>query len=198
MTFNLKLSLNLLAAGFSLSYLAASAQAACVSNDCSALGYNKSESACSGDIIRCPFDTSKVFCKALDDNCPSGYNKNSCSSSEVQTGTQTTQAGTKCYKCESYCSYNYSRYVTANEKRKNMILTSSCSGYTSWVGLMQSNESKSTACRRDNTEHTAKINAYNAQCPSNKISKIYTANCNSCCYSNGSRPGYLQVCNQEL
>lgn len=63
MTFNLKLSLNLLAAGFSLSYLAASAQAACVSNDCSALGYNKSESACSGDIIRCPFDTSKVFCK---------------------------------------------------------------------------------------------------------------------------------------
>ena len=63
MTFNLKLSLNLLAAGFSLTYLAASAQAACVSSDCSALGYNKSESACSGDIIRCPFDTSKVFCK---------------------------------------------------------------------------------------------------------------------------------------
>ncbi len=63
MTFNLKLSLNLLAAGFSLTYLAAPAQAACVSGDCSALGYNKSESACSGDIIRCPFDTSKVFCK---------------------------------------------------------------------------------------------------------------------------------------
>ena len=63
MTFNLKLSLNLLAAGFSLTYLAAPTQAACVSGDCSALGYNKSESACSGDIIRCPFDTSKVFCK---------------------------------------------------------------------------------------------------------------------------------------
>ena len=63
MTFNLKLSLNLLAAGFSLTYLAASAQAACVSGDCAAMGYNKTESACSGDIIRCPFDTSKVFCK---------------------------------------------------------------------------------------------------------------------------------------
>ncbi len=63
MTFNYKLSLNLLAAGFSLTYFTAFAQAACVSNDCSALGYNKSESACSGDIIRCPFDTSKVFCK---------------------------------------------------------------------------------------------------------------------------------------
>lgn len=63
MTFNYKLSLNLLAAGFSLAYFTAFAQAACVSNDCSALGYNKSESACSGDIIRCPFDTSKVFCK---------------------------------------------------------------------------------------------------------------------------------------
>ena len=155
MTFNLKLSLNLLAAGFSLTYLAAPTQAACVSGDCSALGYNKSESACSGDIIRCPFDTSKVFCKALDDNCPSGYNKNACSSSEVQTGTQTTEAGTKCYKCESYCSYNYSRFVAANDKRKNMILESSCSGYTSWMGLMQSNETKSTACRRDNNEHTA-------------------------------------------
>ena len=38
--------------------------AACINGDCEALGYTKSESACTGDIIRCPFDTSKVFCKA--------------------------------------------------------------------------------------------------------------------------------------
>ena len=41
----------------------ASLQAACVTGDCTALGYTKSESECDGDIIRCPFDTSKVFCK---------------------------------------------------------------------------------------------------------------------------------------
>ena len=41
-----------------------SLQAACVSGDCTALGYTKSESECGGDIIRCPFDTSKVFCRA--------------------------------------------------------------------------------------------------------------------------------------
>ncbi len=40
-----------------------SLQAACVTGDCAEMGYTKSENACSGDIIRCPFDTSKVFCK---------------------------------------------------------------------------------------------------------------------------------------
>ncbi len=62
MTFNSKLSLALMAAGFSVSF-SAYASAACVTGDCAAMGYNKTESACSGDIIRCPFDTSKVFCK---------------------------------------------------------------------------------------------------------------------------------------
>lgn len=62
MTFNSKLSLALMAAGFSVS-ISAYASAACVTGDCAAMGYNKTESACSGDIIRCPFDTSKVFCK---------------------------------------------------------------------------------------------------------------------------------------
>lgn len=57
-----KIPLYLLSAGLTFA-AAAPALAACVSNDCSALGYTKSESACSGDIIRCPFDTSKVFCK---------------------------------------------------------------------------------------------------------------------------------------
>ena len=62
MTFNSKLSLALMAAGFSVS-ISAYASAACVTGDCAAMGYNKTESACDGDIIRCPFDTSKVFCK---------------------------------------------------------------------------------------------------------------------------------------
>ena len=52
----------LLAAGFSLLAGSAAAQT-CVANNCAALGFTKSEDNCEGDIIRCPFDTSKVFCK---------------------------------------------------------------------------------------------------------------------------------------
>ena len=52
----------LLAAGFSLLAGTAAAQT-CVANNCAALGFTKSASNCEGDIIRCPFDTSKVFCK---------------------------------------------------------------------------------------------------------------------------------------
>ena len=52
----------LLAAGFSLLAGSAAAQT-CVANNCAALGFTKSASNCEGDIIRCPFDTSKVFCK---------------------------------------------------------------------------------------------------------------------------------------
>lgn len=37
----------------------------CVSNDCLALGYDKTPAFCNGDIIRCPFDTSKVYCKEI-------------------------------------------------------------------------------------------------------------------------------------
>ena len=57
-----QIPLYLLSAGLTFA-AAAPALAACVSNDCSALGYTKTESYCDGDIIRCPFDTSKVFCK---------------------------------------------------------------------------------------------------------------------------------------
>ena len=52
----------LLAAGFSLLAGSAAAQT-CVANNCAALGFTKSAGNCEGDIIRCPFDTSKVFCK---------------------------------------------------------------------------------------------------------------------------------------
>ena len=52
----------LLAAGFSLLAGSAAAQT-CVANNCAGLGFTKSAGNCEGDIIRCPFDTSKVFCK---------------------------------------------------------------------------------------------------------------------------------------
>lgn len=197
MTFYSNTSLNLLTIGFSLSCLAFTANAACVPSDCNALGYNKSENTCSGDIIRCPFDTSKVFCKALDDNCPSGYDKAECKSSEVQTGTKTTQAGSKCYKCEDYCTYNYSSYYNNNESRKNVIQTSTCSQWKSWIGPMQTGESKMTACNRDNGNHVSKITAFNAKCPTKKIAPIYQVRCSVCCYSSVGAIGNLQTCNYE-
>ena len=80
-----KIPLYLLSAGLTFA-AAAPVLAACVSNDCSALGYTKSESACSGDIIRCPFDTSKVFCKE-------GCNVANCK--ECEEGSSTS-----CKTCE--------------------------------------------------------------------------------------------------
>ncbi len=56
--------LNKLLAGVSVAVLAAfQAQATCVPADCNAMGYTKSASDCEGaDMIKCPFDTSKVWC----------------------------------------------------------------------------------------------------------------------------------------
>ena len=59
-------SLALLTSAVSLMNVSSSLQAACVNGDCAAMGYTKTESACEGDIIRCPFDTSKVFCKEVE------------------------------------------------------------------------------------------------------------------------------------
>ena len=58
--------LNKLLAGVSVAVLASfQAQAACVPADCNAMGYTKSASDCDGaDMIKCPFDTSKVWCAA--------------------------------------------------------------------------------------------------------------------------------------
>lgn len=88
-----KIPLYLLSAGLTFA-AAAPALAACVSNDCSALGYTKSESACSGDIIRCPFDTSKVFCKE-------GCNVANCK--ECEEGSSTS-----CKTCEDGYTLSFS------------------------------------------------------------------------------------------
>ena len=56
--------LNQLLAGVSVAVLVAfQAQATCVPADCSAMGYTKSAADCNGtDMIKCPFDTNKVWC----------------------------------------------------------------------------------------------------------------------------------------
>ena len=56
--------LTLLTSIFFTTNFSSSLQASCVTGDCSALGYTKSENECSGDIIRCPFDTNQVFCSS--------------------------------------------------------------------------------------------------------------------------------------
>ncbi len=54
----------LLASAFSFWALGAQADTTCVKQDCAALGYTKTLAQCSGadNIIKCPFDTSKVAC----------------------------------------------------------------------------------------------------------------------------------------
>lgn len=59
----------------------------CISSDCAAMGYTKTVSQCSGyEMIRCPFDTNKVFCQEPEvcpgyskgGNCPDGQTKEAC------------------------------------------------------------------------------------------------------------------------
>ena len=59
----------------------------CISSDCAAMGYTKTVSQCSGyEMIRCPFDTSKVFCQEPEvcpgyitgGDCPDGQTKEFC------------------------------------------------------------------------------------------------------------------------
>lgn len=57
----------LLASAFSFWALGAQADTTCVKQDCAALGYTKTLAQCSGadNIIKCPFDTSKVACNKI-------------------------------------------------------------------------------------------------------------------------------------
>ena len=59
----------------------------CISSDCAAMGYTKTVSQCSGyEMIRCPFNTNKVFCQepevcpgySTGGNCPDGQTKEAC------------------------------------------------------------------------------------------------------------------------
>lgn len=65
-------------AGLGTLFQVISAQASCLPQDCSALGYIFSdESLCESQIVRCPFDTSKIFCNTLpcdDQISTKGYN----------------------------------------------------------------------------------------------------------------------------
>lgn len=104
MTFNSKLSLNILVPSFSLTICAGVVQAACVTGDCSAMGYTKAESNCTGDIIRCPFDTSKVFCK----NKPS-CTVNNCAGFTLAKCPDNAQCSS-CTKTNADCSTNGTSY----------------------------------------------------------------------------------------
>lgn len=84
---------------------------------CSDLGYNASASSCSSDYLVCPFDTSKVHCINVPDQCTElGYTKvatnGNYTCSEGQTVSKCSK-NTQKYKCEgTACSYNY--YMSSN------------------------------------------------------------------------------------
>lgn len=105
--------------GFSLAS-AASALAAisCTPTpSCADLGYSASSGSCAGDYLTCPFDTSKVHCINVPDQCSElGYTKVATngvySCSEGQTVSKCSKNTNK-YKCDGRaCSYNY--YTSSN------------------------------------------------------------------------------------
>lgn len=71
----------------------------CVPNDCEAMGYTKTAASCAGvDFIKCPFDTSKVFCQTK--GCPAGYQE-SCDSSYQKVIDTKVSDGKTCYSCDA-------------------------------------------------------------------------------------------------
>lgn len=59
-----KISLGAISCGIAMFSTSATALSQnCVSNNCITLGFTMNEAYCDGNIIRCPFDTSKVYCK---------------------------------------------------------------------------------------------------------------------------------------
>lgn len=79
---------------------------------CGDLGYSVSASSCSGDYLVCPFDTSKVHCINVPDQCTElGYTKVATNGTytcpDGQTVSKCAKNTTK-YKCDgSACSYGY-------------------------------------------------------------------------------------------
>lgn len=84
---------------------------------CASLGYTASSGSCSGDYLTCPFDTSKVHCINVPDQCSElGYTKvatnGDYSCSEGQTVSKCSKNANK-YKCDgTACSYGY--YTSAH------------------------------------------------------------------------------------
>jgi len=89
------------------------ALAACISGDCTSLGYTKSAADCNGlASVRCPFDTSKYFCVQSDSVCDFTATKENCSAQcrDVDTaGNACTRNGMIYYEdCawDTYCQYS--------------------------------------------------------------------------------------------
>ena len=64
----------------------------------------------------------------LNDTCPASYSKTACTSSQTQTGSTTTEAGSTCYKCVSKtCSDYSSSYYTTQQSGMTCSQVSSTS-----------------------------------------------------------------------
>lgn len=84
---------------------------------CASLGYSATSGSCSGDYLVCPFDTSKVHCINVPDQCSElGYTKvatnGNYTCSEGQTVSKCSKNTNK-YKCEGTACY-YGYYTSAN------------------------------------------------------------------------------------
>lgn len=155
---------------------------------CSDLGYNASASSCSSDYLVCPFDTSKVHCINVPDQCTElGYTKvatnGNYTCSEGQTVSKCSK-NTQKYKCEgTACSYNY--YTSSNMP--------SCP-YTYCCKQAQYNN---TSCYtwRDNSSYKEYEEDY-ARCKAASQSVQEPPDCEgsygSCNNRNQSGPGYYR------
>lgn len=176
--------------GFSLAG-AASALAAVTCTptpSCASLGYGANSGSCSGDYLTCPFDTSKVHCINVPDQCSElGYTKVAASGnyscSEGQTVNKCPK-NTQKYKCDgTACSYGY--YTSGNMP--------ACS-YNYCCKQVQSNNS-SCYIWRDNTAYKDYEEDY-ARCKAASMSVTEPEDCEysygNCENTNTLGPGYYQ------
>ena len=127
--------------------------------DCSSLGYTKTSSDCSGvDTIKCPFDTTKVFCVEAD--------------AEVTT---TPQVGYVLYSDKTFSSGKVSGKIAIGvvfdlSNRLAVALTSSGAGWvdgaysvSTHVPSLTSCDSNVLSCATNGQQNTSTIIAYDNQ-----------------------------------
>lgn len=127
--------------------------------DCSSLGYTKTSSDCSGvDTIKCPFDTTKVFCVEAD--------------AEVTT---TPQVGYVLYSDKTFSSGKVSGKIAIGvvfdlSNRLAVALTSSGTGWvdgaysvSTHVPSLTSCDSNVLSCATNGQQNTSTIIAYDNQ-----------------------------------
>ncbi len=70
-------------------------------------------------------------CKS--DICPTGYGKTACTSSQKQTATTKTDAGTTCYKCEDTATCESKGYLSAKPSRNQYCTETTVNGKTCYT-----------------------------------------------------------------